>query len=79
MNPPPVTDSRKDTITAAIGVLVLLLGTATGNAWAMLAMSVVALVVMTVLYRRGPGRNTIRVILVAAATAFVVAIAISRL
>jgi hypothetical protein len=79
MNPPPVTDSRKDTIAAAIGVLVLLLGTATGNAWAMLAMSVVALAVMVILYRRGPGRNTIRVILVAAATAFVVAIAVSRL
>ncbi len=79
MNSPPATESRKDSIVTAIGVLVLLLGTATGNAWVMLAMSVVALAVMAVLYRRGPGRNTIRVILVAAATAFVVAFAVSRL
>jgi hypothetical protein len=79
MNQTPATDSRKDSIIAVIGVLVLLIGTATGNAWAMLAMSVVALVVMAVLYRRGLGRNMIRAIIVAAATAFVVAIAVSRL
>jgi hypothetical protein len=79
MKPPPATDSRKDSFIAAIGVLVLLLGAATANAWAMLAMSVVALAVMVALYRRGPGRNMIRAIIVAAATAFVVAFAISRL
>jgi hypothetical protein len=74
-----VTESRRDSIAAAIGVLVLLIGTATGNAYAMLAMSVVALAVMVVLYRRGLSRNMIRAIIVAAATAIVVAIAISRL
>jgi hypothetical protein len=77
--PTPVTDSRKDSIAAAIGVLVLLIGTATGNAYAMLAMSVVALAVMVILYRRGLSRNMIRAIIVAAAMAIVLAIAVSRL
>jgi hypothetical protein len=75
----PAPNTRKDTIAAAVGVLVLLLGTATGNAWVMLAMSLVALAVMAFLYRRGLGRNMIRAIIVAAATAFVVAFAIDRL
>lgn len=79
MNPPPVTDSRKDSIVAAVGVLVLLIGTATGNAYVMLVMSVVALAVMVILYRRGLTRNMVHAIIVAAATAMVLAIAVSRL
>jgi len=79
MNAPPVTNSRTDSIAAAIGVLVLLIGTATGNAWAMLAMAVVALAALAVMYRRGIGRNIVRAMILAAATAIVVAIAISRI
>jgi len=79
MNTPPVTNSRTDSIAAAIGVLVLLIGTATGNAWAMLTMAVVALAALAVMYRRGIGRNLVRAMILAAATAIVVAIAISRI
>ena len=55
MNTPPATNSRRDNLVTAIGVLVLLLGTATGNAIVMLGLSVVALVVIAVFYRKTIG------------------------
>lgn len=40
------TGSRKDDMLGAIGVVILLIGTATGNAYVMLGMSVTALIIL---------------------------------
>jgi hypothetical protein len=42
-------------IVAVIGLIVLLLGTATGNAYVMLLMAAVALTAVTIYYRRAFG------------------------
>ncbi len=63
------TDSRKDDLLGAMAVIVLLIGTATGNAYAMLGMSVAALVLMAVFCRRRDGSGALLVALVAAVTA----------
>jgi hypothetical protein len=74
---PRATNSRKDGIVTAIGVLVLLLGTATGNAIAMLVMSIVGLAVITIFYRQSFGRIALLVMLVGACTAAAVAVLIA--
>ena len=78
MDPTRVTNSRKDGIVTAIGVLVLLLGTATGNAYAMLVMAIIALAVIAIFYRQRLSRNVLLVILTAAVTAATVAIGITN-
>jgi hypothetical protein len=78
MNTTPVKDSRKAEIVTAIGLLVLLLGTATGNAFALLAMSLVALAVITIFYRQELRRHAWLVILAATATAVTVSFTIAR-
>jgi hypothetical protein len=78
MNTKPATYSRKEGIVTAIGVLVLLLGTATGNAYAMLAMAVVALATITVFYGEELGRKILLAMALAAGIATVVALAIAR-
>ena len=52
MNTTPAANSRKNGIVSAIGILVLLLGTATGSAYVMLAMAVVAMLLIGVIYRQ---------------------------
>jgi hypothetical protein len=64
MNSTRVRISRHDAIVTVIGLLPLLLGTATGNAFVMLVMSVVALLVLALLFR-----NTLRQTMVVAITA----------
>ena len=59
----------------AIGVLVLLLGTATVNAYVMLAMSIVALRMIVVFFRQRLKRSASFVMIVAVMTAAVVAFA----
>lgn len=78
MNPANTADSRKGGLVAAIGVFVLLLGTATGNAHAMLIMAMIALVVISIIYRQQLDRNALVATIVAAAVATAVAIAIAR-
>ena len=39
-----MTESRRNDVMGAIAVVALLIGTATGNAWAMLAISLTALI-----------------------------------
>ena len=68
------TDSRKDDLLGAVAVTVLLIGTATGNAYAMLGMSVTALVLMAVFCRRRIGNGSPLVALVAAVTAAAIGI-----
>ncbi len=63
------TDSRSDDLLGAIAVSVLLIGTATGNAYAMLGMSVASLVLMAVFCRRRIGSGALLVTLVATVTA----------
>jgi hypothetical protein len=79
MNAKPATYSRKSGIVTAIGIVVLLLGTATGNAYAMLAMAVVALVMIAALYREELGRNAwlAMVLALTAGTAAAIALAIA--
>lgn len=66
------TGSRRDDVIGAIGVIILLIGTATGNAFAMLVMSVTALILLTVIYRRQIGSGALLVAFVAAVTAAVI-------
>jgi len=68
------TDSRRDEWLGAIAVIVLLIGTAIGNANAMLGMSVVALFLMAIFCRKQLGRGAALVALVAAVAAFLIAI-----
>jgi len=71
------TDSRRDDILGAIAVIILLFGTATGNAYAMLGMSVTAIILLAVFYRRQIGSGPILVALVAAVTATVIGIVVA--
>jgi hypothetical protein len=67
-------DARRDDLLGAIAVIVLLIGTATGNAYAMLGMSVVALVLIAIFYGRRIGSGAILVAAVAAVTAAVIGV-----
>jgi hypothetical protein len=71
--------SRKDGIVAVIGLLVFLLGMATGNALVMLVVCTVGLVGMLIFDRQRWGRSTWLIMMVGAAIAAVTAIAISIL
>lgn len=66
------TTSRRDDVLGAIGVIILLIGTATGSASAMLIMSVAALTLLAVFYRRQIGSGSLLVAFVAAVTAAVI-------
>jgi hypothetical protein len=63
------TNSRRDDLLAVIAVVILLIGAATGNAYAMLGMSVATLIVLAVFYRRQIGSGVILVSFAAALTA----------
>jgi hypothetical protein len=65
----------KEGIVTAIGVLILVIGAATGNAYAMLAMAAAGLVLCAILYRGSYKGGTGLVLLAATATAAVVAFA----
>ena len=69
--------TQRDGIVTAIAVLVLVIGTATGNAYAMLAMAVAGLALSVVLYRRHFTGRTALVVLTAAVVAFAAGIALS--
>ena len=77
MNTTPATNSHATGIVTAVGLMVLLLGTATGNAYAMLLMSIVALVAITIFYRKILGRKLFLVTVFAAAMAAAVVFAIT--
>jgi FtsH-binding integral membrane protein len=79
MNTTTQIPSRKNGIVGAIGVLILLIGTATGNAYAMLAMSVVALAVFATFFRPGWSRKLRIAIAVIGVIAFVTAVAIATM
>ncbi|MHC4538148.1 MAG: hypothetical protein ACYTEK_12015 [Planctomycetota bacterium] len=72
-------DLRRDDLFGVIGVSVLLIGTATGNAYAMLILSVATLVLMAVFGRKRLSPGVLLVALVAAFTAAVIAIVIQML
>lgn len=67
----------RDSIAAAGGVVILLVGTATGSAHAMLAMAAIALAMLAVDYRHQLGRHASTVITIGAATAAAAAFAIA--
>ncbi len=71
--------SNKDGIPIAIAILVLVIGTATGNAYAMLGMAVAGLVLCTILYRWNSKDRAGLVVITAtaAAVAFAAGIALS--
>lgn len=71
------TGSRRDDLLGVIGVIILLIGTATGNAYAMLAMSVTALILLAVFYRRQIGSGALLVVFVAAVTAAMIGIVVA--
>jgi hypothetical protein len=71
------TDSRSDDILGAIAVVVLLIGTATGSAYVMLAMSVTALVVLALFHRQRIGTGAILAAFVAAVTAAIIGFVVS--
>lgn len=71
------TNSRQDDLLGVIAVIVLLIGTASGNAYALLGMSVASLVLMAVLGRRRIGSGALLVALVAAVTAALIGVVIA--
>jgi hypothetical protein len=79
MNSTFTPSSPRDGIIAAIGVVVLLIGTATGNAIVMLIMAMVALAVIAVAYRDRIGRKVLLTIVAAASIGCAVAMAIANL
>jgi len=68
------TGSRIDDILGAIAVVVLLIGTATDNAYVMLGMSVTALILLSVFFRQKLGSGAILVAIVAAVTATAISV-----
>lgn len=75
MNTKPAINSNKDAIVTAFGVLVLLLGCATGNAIVMLVMSILGFAVIAIIDRQRLRGSSLLVMLVAAATATVLGFA----
>lgn len=71
------TESRKDDLFGAMLVIVLLIGTATGNALVLLGMSVAVLIVMVVFGRKRLARGALLAALVAALTAAVIAVVLT--
>src|SRR4029450_8230869 len=70
--------TRKDGILTAIGVMVLLIGTATGSAYAMLGMAVAGLALsLFLIYRWNLKGNTSLIVLTVAVTAMAIGIALS--
>ena len=67
------TASRKDGIVAALGVVSLLIGTATGNAFVMLVIAVLALIAMAIVFWRRAGIRTLLTLAVAATVSVMVA------
>jgi len=74
-----LTDSHRDDLFGAISVFVLLIGTATGNALVMVAMSLVTLLLMVMFGRKRLGSGALLAALVAAITVAVIAIVLSLL
>jgi hypothetical protein len=68
------TASRRDDGFGAIAVVVLLIGTATGNAYVMLGMSVTALILLALFNRQGIGTGAILAAFAAAVTAAIIGI-----
>ena len=77
MNAP--NESKLDGIVTAIGILVLVLGTATGNAYVMLAMAIAAIVAVAIFGRKSFSWPAVFGVTVAAVTAFAVAFGVNRL
>ena len=75
MNDSSTVESRRDGIVVAIGVLTLLIGTASGNALAMVGMSVLGIVLIGGCYRGRWGAMQMLVACVAMVVAFAVAFA----
>jgi hypothetical protein len=72
-------NSKLNGIVTALGILVLVIGTASGNAYVMLAMAVAALAGIAIVSRRAMGWRALVAMTAAAATAFAVAIGITSL
>ena len=79
MNTPSATSSRSDGIVISIGVLVLFLGTATNDANAMLIMSLLGLVLISVFFRESLGTAGWLLMLIGASTAAAVGCIIATL
>ncbi len=79
MNSAPSTSSHRDEIVTAIGVLALLIGTATGNAIAMLTIAIVAFAVISIIHRRKIGLKVLIAVTIAASIGCAVAMTISNL
>jgi hypothetical protein len=71
------TGSRRDDMLGVIGVIILLIGAATGNAYAMLGMSVTVLILLTVFFRRKVGSGALLVSFAAAVTSAVIGIIVA--
>ncbi|MBM4077155.1 MAG: hypothetical protein FJ267_16105, partial [Planctomycetes bacterium] len=74
MNPTPAKTYRNSGILAAIGTLVLLLGTATGNGITIFLMALVTLIVITIYSRHGVSKRVLFFMIVAAAIVAFVAV-----
>ena len=70
-------ESRMNGFVEAVGIMVLMLGTATGNAYVMLAMAVAAIVAVAILGRTSLSWRALFGMAVAAVTAFALAIGIT--
>lgn len=66
MNTTTKTSSRWDGFVAAIGLIILLIGTSTGNSMAMLIASLVALAMISAAYRNSIGRKAFLIFVAAA-------------
>lgn len=69
--------SRTDDLLGAIAVVILVIGTATGNAFVMLGMSGTALLLLALFYRQRLGSGAILAAFAAAAAAAVMGIVVS--
>jgi hypothetical protein len=72
-------DSKLNGIVEAIGILVLVLGTATGNAYVMFAMAIAAIVALAIFGSNSFSWRAAFAMSVAAVTAFAMAFGIARL
>lgn len=79
MNTASNTSSRRDEIVTAIGVLTVLIGTATGNAIAMLTLAIVSIGVISIIYRRRIGLKVLFAIVAASSVGFAAVMAITSL
>ncbi|MCA8985787.1 MAG: hypothetical protein KDB22_29230 [Planctomycetales bacterium] len=82
MNDTPQSTLRRDSLTVAVGFVVLLIGTATGNAVAMIVLAAIGFIAIAMINRdriQSQRTRTLLAIVTSASVAYIIAFALTQL